>query len=162
MVRKPHFWATPDPPILAFLEKARFFFSRKSKGFSLRGTPKILGKETKNAQKSKENRKTHKKSKEIEKKQGKKEGQGHYSCIFRPFFSHFRTGTKSIFRTFFPHNCSAFVRSLWSNCFLTNSLPLGNGKPGAKRIMRLWGEGGGGCAYHWGGNYYILKSFRFL
>ena len=49
----------PDPPILAFLEKARVF-PQKSKGFSLCGTPKILGKERKNAQKSKENRKTKK------------------------------------------------------------------------------------------------------
>ena len=40
----------PDPPILAFLEKARAF-PPKRKGFSLRGTPKILGKERKNAQK---------------------------------------------------------------------------------------------------------------
>ena len=50
---------SPDPPILAFLEKARVFFP-KSKGFYLRGTPKILWKERKNAQKSKENRKTKK------------------------------------------------------------------------------------------------------
>ena len=55
----------PDPPILAFLEKARVF-PQKSKGFSLRGTPKILGTERKNAQKSKENRENEK-SKEIEK-----------------------------------------------------------------------------------------------
>ena len=62
----------PDPPILAFLEKARAF-PQKSKGFSLRGTPKILGKERQNAQKSKENRKTKKARKS--KKQGL-EGQG--------------------------------------------------------------------------------------
>ena len=55
----------PDPPNLAFLEKARVF-PQKSKGSSLRGTPEILGKGRKNARKSKENRKN-KKSKEIEK-----------------------------------------------------------------------------------------------
>ena len=51
-----------DPPTLAF-----FFFEKnkgnpeKNKGFSLRGTPKILGKERKNAPpKSEENRKTQK------------------------------------------------------------------------------------------------------
>ena len=44
---------------LLFLEKARET-AQKSKGFSLRGTPKILGKERKNAQKSKGNRKTKK------------------------------------------------------------------------------------------------------
>ena len=47
----------PDPPTLAFLEKARAF-PQKSKDFSLRGSPEILGKGRKNAQKkSKENRK---------------------------------------------------------------------------------------------------------
>ena len=49
----------PDPPTLAFLEKARVF-PQKSKGFSLRGTPEILGKGRKSARKSKENRKTKK------------------------------------------------------------------------------------------------------
>ena len=44
---------------LLFWKKARVF-PQKSKGFSLRGTPKILGKERKNAQKSKDNRKTKK------------------------------------------------------------------------------------------------------
>ena len=38
--------------------KKQGFFPRKARGFSLRGTPKILGKGRKNAQKSKENRKT--------------------------------------------------------------------------------------------------------
>ena len=60
---------------LLFLEKARVF-PQKSKGFSLRGTPKILGKERKNAQKSKENRKKEEKSKEIEEKKQGLEGQG--------------------------------------------------------------------------------------
>ena len=46
----------PDPPNLAFLEKARVL-PQKSKGFTLRGTPKILGKGRRNARKSKENRK---------------------------------------------------------------------------------------------------------
>ena len=49
----------PDPPTLPFLKKARET-PKKSKGSSLRGTPKILGKERKNAQKSKGNRKTKK------------------------------------------------------------------------------------------------------
>ena len=49
----------PDPPTLAFLKKAREN-PEKSKRFSLCGTPKILGKERKNAQKSKGNRKTKK------------------------------------------------------------------------------------------------------
>ena len=49
----------PDPPTLAFLKKAREN-PEKSKGFSLCGTPKILGKERENAQKSKGNRKTKK------------------------------------------------------------------------------------------------------
>ena len=55
----------PDPPTLAFLKKNKGN-PEKSKGFSLRGTPKILGKGRKNAQKSKENQKTKKarKSKE--------------------------------------------------------------------------------------------------
>ena len=47
----------PDPPTLAFLKNAREN-PEKSKGFSLCGTPKILGKERENAQKSKGNRKT--------------------------------------------------------------------------------------------------------
>ena len=51
---------------LLFWKKQGFFPQKKSKGFSLRGTPRILGKERENARKSKENRKT-KKSKEIEK-----------------------------------------------------------------------------------------------
>ena len=55
----------PDPPTLAFLEKARETL-QKSKGFSLCGTPKILGKERKNAQKNNGNRKNEK-SKENEK-----------------------------------------------------------------------------------------------
>ena len=40
--------------------KKQGFFPQTSKGFSLRRTPKILGNERKNAQKSKENRKTKK------------------------------------------------------------------------------------------------------
>ena len=92
----------PDPPTLAFLEKARVF-PQKSKGFSLRGTPKILGKGRKNARKSKENRKT-KKSKEIEKSEdwrvrevGGQFGyllfSGHFQVTFcgvtfRPFLRH--------------------------------------------------------------------------
>ena len=55
----------PDPPILAFLEKARVF-TQKSKGFSLRSTPKIPGKERKNAQKARK----------IGKKQGHRKKQG--------------------------------------------------------------------------------------
>ena len=58
----------PDPPTLAFLEKARVF-PPKSKGFSLRGTPTILGKERKNAPK-KQGRSENEKSKEIEKSKG--------------------------------------------------------------------------------------------
>ena len=54
----------PDPPTLAFLEKARVF-SQKSKGFSLRGTPKILGKERKNAPRE-QGKSENEKSKEIE------------------------------------------------------------------------------------------------
>ena len=46
--------------------KKQGFFPQKSKGFPLRGTPKILGKGRKKTQKSKGNQKT-KKSKEIEK-----------------------------------------------------------------------------------------------
>ena len=63
----------PGPPILAFLEKARVF-PQRSKGFSLRGTPKILGKERKKRTK-KQGKSENEKSKEIEKKQGL-EGQG--------------------------------------------------------------------------------------
>ena len=48
--------ALPDPPTLAFLEKARVF-PQKSKGFSLRGTPK----------KKKQGKSENEKSKEIEK-----------------------------------------------------------------------------------------------
>ena len=55
----------PDPPILAFLEKARVF-PQKSKGFSLRGTPKILGKEREKRTK-KQGKSESKKNKEIEK-----------------------------------------------------------------------------------------------
>ena len=58
-LKPPEFWIIPDPPVLAFLEKARVF-PKKARVFSLRGTPKLLGKERKNAQKSKENRKTKK------------------------------------------------------------------------------------------------------
>ena len=64
--------------------KKQGVFLQKSKGFSLRGTPKILGKERKNAQKGEEKQgNREKKSKEIKKKQGKKEGQG--SRIRWPF-----------------------------------------------------------------------------
>ena len=63
---------SPDLPALAFLERARGF-PQKSKGFSLCGTPKNLGKGRKNAPKSKENRKT--KKARNRKKQGL-EGQG--------------------------------------------------------------------------------------
>ena len=59
------FWRGPDPPTLSF-----FFFSKgnpkKNKGFSLRGTHKILGKERKNTPK-KQGKSENKKSKEIEK-----------------------------------------------------------------------------------------------
>ena len=65
----------PDPPTLALLKKARET-PQKSKGCSLRGTPKILGKERKNALKKKGNRK--KKNMENKKKQGL-EGQGNLS-----------------------------------------------------------------------------------
>ena len=51
----------PDPPTLAFWGKKQGK-PQKMPGFSLRGTPKILGKERKNAQKSKGNRKTKKKT----------------------------------------------------------------------------------------------------
>ena len=69
----------PSNP-LAFLWKKQGFSPpppspKKKKGFSLRGTPKILGKGRKNAPKSKENRKTQKKKKKSRKKQGF-EGQG--------------------------------------------------------------------------------------
>ena len=63
----------PDPRILAFLEKAGVS-PQRSKGFSLRGNPKILGKERKNAQKSKENRKTKKARKSKKARIG---GSGH-------------------------------------------------------------------------------------
>ena len=72
-MRHPDFFAFPDPPILAFFGKARVF-PQKRKGFSLRGTPKILGKERKNAQKGKENRKTKKARKS--KKSREKGGSG--------------------------------------------------------------------------------------
>ena len=54
-----HTWAKniiPDPPTLAFLKKSKGN-TEKSKGFSLRGTPKILGKARKSTEKSKGNRK---------------------------------------------------------------------------------------------------------
>ena len=52
----------------SFGKKQGFFFHEKKLGFSLRGTPKILGKGRKKHKKSKENRKTkNEKSKEIEK-----------------------------------------------------------------------------------------------
>ena len=50
---------SPDPPTLAFFGKSKGW-SRKKQGFSLRGTPQILGNERKNAPKSKGNRKTKK------------------------------------------------------------------------------------------------------
>ena len=78
--KRTDFFAFPDPPTLAFLEKARVF-PQKSKGVSLRGTPKILGKERKNARKSKGNRKT-KKARKSKKKQGL-EGQGFHSQTIR-------------------------------------------------------------------------------
>ena len=56
-----------------FFEKSRET-PKKNKGFSLRGTPKILGKGRKNAQK-KQGKSENEKSKEIKKKQGL-EGQG--------------------------------------------------------------------------------------
>ena len=55
----------PDPPTLAFLEKSKGN-PEKSKGFSLRGNPKILGKERKNPSK-KQGKSENEKSKEIEK-----------------------------------------------------------------------------------------------
>ena len=60
----------PDLPFLAFLEKARKT-TRKSKDFSLCRTPKIPGKEGKNAQKSKEIP-CNEKSKEIQKSKERK------------------------------------------------------------------------------------------
>ena len=62
----------PDPPTLAFLEKARVFPQN--------GTPKILGKGRKNAQKSKENRKTKKARKSKKARIG---GSGNMSQIFK-------------------------------------------------------------------------------
>ena len=61
----------PGPPTLAFLEKARVFSPQKSKGVSLRGTPKILGAARKKAQK-KQGKSENKKSKEIEKSKEKR------------------------------------------------------------------------------------------
>ena len=55
----------PDPPTLVFLEKSEGN-PEESKGFSLRGTPKILGKGRKNEQK-KQGKSENAKSKEIEK-----------------------------------------------------------------------------------------------
>ena len=51
-----------DPPTLAFLKKKKQGTPKKSKGFSLRGTPNNFGKEGKNAKKSKGNRKKASKS----------------------------------------------------------------------------------------------------
>ena len=65
--REPLDCCYPDPPTLAFLKKARVL-PQKNKGFSLRGTPKILGKGRKAHKKSKENRK--------QKKQGNRKKQG--------------------------------------------------------------------------------------
>ena len=65
----------PDPPNLAFLEKARVF-PRKGKGFSLRGTPKIVGKGRKNARKA---RKIGKRKKQGNRKKQGLEGQGRHS-----------------------------------------------------------------------------------
>ena len=82
-------WASKFPvwnsltlqPLLFWKEQG--FFPQKSKGFSLRGTPKILGKGRKTHKKSKENRKTKKQGNR--KKQGL-EGQGfrtpQNSCIW--------------------------------------------------------------------------------
>ena len=61
----------PDPPTLAFLKKKGN--PGKKQGFSLRGTPKILGKERKNAQ-EKQGKSENKKARKS-KKQGL-EGQG--------------------------------------------------------------------------------------
>ena len=55
----------PDPPTLAFLEKAGVF-PQKSKGFSLRGTPKNPWKR-KEKRKKKPGKSENEKSKEIEK-----------------------------------------------------------------------------------------------
>ena len=77
--------------------KKQGFFPKKSKGFSLRRTPKILGgKEKKNAQKSKENRKKQKKngkSKEIAEKSKEKGGSG-LSELFLEFPSRVRLGSR--------------------------------------------------------------------
>ena len=61
------FYLHPDPQTLAFflLEKSKGSSPQKSQGFSLRGTPKILGKGRNNAQK-KQGKSENEKSKEIE------------------------------------------------------------------------------------------------
>ena len=63
----------PDPPTLAFLEKSRVFH-KKSKGFSFRGTPKIIGKERKT--RKKKARKIGKRKKQGNRKKQGLEGQG--------------------------------------------------------------------------------------
>ena len=63
------FFTNPDPPTFVFFsdQKKKQGKPRKSKGFSLCGTPKIIGKERKHAQKSKETR-TRKTNKETRKR----------------------------------------------------------------------------------------------
>ena len=68
-----HWKYHPDPPTLAFLAKKQGK-PRKMQGISLCGTPKILGKERKSAEKGKGNRKTEKARQS--KKARKIEGQG--------------------------------------------------------------------------------------